>query len=266
MFKFSFILAVAAFVAVLSVVSGCGSSPGTATSHSHHGDRKANASHGKDAHGEAGHTHEATHGGIVNTVGNFHVELTYEPSSSRLTVYVTDEDGVTPMNLQASEFGGQAKPEKAEDFIAVTFKAAPTEKDKGGASRFVADVPELKGAGFFELFLRIPHNGKQYRTAYQVEPGKGAAAAKSYRCPMNCENGKVYPEPGACPVCEMDLAEFKGGEIEHADHEPKHGGVFFMAADNWHHIEGVLASPSEFRLYIYDNFTKPISAKGTWGP
>ena len=49
--------------------------------------------------------------------------------------------------------------------------------------------------------------------------------------------------------------------MEHSDHSPKHGGTFFMASDNWHHLEGVLASATEFRVYLYDNFTKPISAK-----
>ncbi|MBL4658212.1 MAG: hypothetical protein JKX73_09450 [Flavobacteriales bacterium] len=29
----------------------------------------------------------------------------------------------------------------------------------------------------------------------------------SYKCPMDCEAGKTYEEPGACPVCHMDLAE-----------------------------------------------------------
>ncbi len=31
----------------------------------------------------------------------------------------------------------------------------------------------------------------------------------SYRCPMDCEHGKVYNEQGKCPVCEMDLEEVK---------------------------------------------------------
>ncbi len=26
-----------------------------------------------------------------------------------------------------------------------------------------------------------------------------------YACPMDCENGKTYPEKGVCPVCKMDL-------------------------------------------------------------
>ena len=26
-----------------------------------------------------------------------------------------------------------------------------------------------------------------------------------YACPMDCEKGKTYPQPGTCPVCKMDL-------------------------------------------------------------
>jgi hypothetical protein len=34
----------------------------------------------------------------------------------------------------------------------------------------------------------------------------------SYRCPMNCENGKTYDKPGKCPVCGMNLEHYDGGE------------------------------------------------------
>ena len=30
-------------------------------------------------------------------------------------------------------------------------------------------------------------------------------AEAAYACPMDCEKGKTYSEPGQCPVCEMDL-------------------------------------------------------------
>lgn len=30
-----------------------------------------------------------------------------------------------------------------------------------------------------------------------------------YHCPMDCEDGKMYDEPGQCPVCEMDLVVFE---------------------------------------------------------
>ena len=30
-----------------------------------------------------------------------------------------------------------------------------------------------------------------------------------HQCPMDCEEGKSYTEPGKCPVCKMDLKEKK---------------------------------------------------------
>lgn len=33
-----------------------------------------------------------------------------------------------------------------------------------------------------------------------------------YKCPMDCEDGKTYDEPGKCPVCKMDLQKVKEDE------------------------------------------------------
>ncbi len=59
----------------------------------------------------------------------------------------------------------------------------------------------------------------------------------------------------------------------HQDHEPKHGGTFFMALDNRHHLEGLLVPPGRLVVYLYDSHTQPVSlaelqqATGTvqWG-
>jgi hypothetical protein len=47
----------------------------------------------------------------------------------------------------------------------------------------------------------------------------------------------------------------------HMDHVPKHGGVFFMSLDNRHHLEAVLLSPGIFRVYLYDAYTRPLTAE-----
>jgi hypothetical protein len=45
----------------------------------------------------------------------------------------------------------------------------------------------------------------------------------------------------------------------HSNHNPQHGGIFFMALDNDHHLEGVLLESKVFEVYLYDKFTKPLS-------
>ncbi len=47
--------------------------------------------------------------------------------------------------------------------------------------------------------------------------------------------------------------------MPHSVHTPQHGGIFFMALDNEHHLEGALLKSGVFRVYLYDVFTKPLS-------
>ncbi len=42
---------------------------------------------------------------------------------------------------------------------------------------------------------------------------EAAAPGTKYICPMNCEKGKTYDQPGSCPVCHMDLEPSKA-EVE----------------------------------------------------
>jgi hypothetical protein len=49
----------------------------------------------------------------------------------------------------------------------------------------------------------------------------------------------------------------------HMDHKSKHGGTFFMSLDNKHHLEGVLLPKGIFRVYLYDDHTKPLKAEET---
>jgi len=62
--------------------------------------------------------------------------------------------------------------------------------------------------------------------------------------------------PGTC--ADGTPMERKYSPRPHGNHNPQHGGAFFMAPDNWHHLEGAYFSPGSFRLYLYDDFTKPL--------
>ncbi len=154
-----------------------------------------------------GHTHSSPHGGMVQTAGDYHIEIV--SVKEKVTIYLLDANEKTMSNKGVT---GTIILQFA-DKTSATVPLTAIRED--GFS-----VPNPKASAFTSCVVTFKVNGKMATAKFKAEK----TDAKSYTCSMHPEVSS--DKQGKCPKCGMDLVEkkavMKKEEHKHIEGEEHH--------------------------------------------
>ncbi|MBL7783946.1 MAG: hypothetical protein JNM22_22105 [Saprospiraceae bacterium] len=108
-------------------------------------------------------------------------------------------------------------------------------------------------AGFLLALSVVVFNAcKNDHSQHKTQTSEAATPGTKYICPMNCEKGKTYDQPGSCPVCHMDLEPMK------AEVEANRAEYFTAFTSNPAQLEAGKSGMLSFTPKIKGNESAPV--------
>lgn len=122
-------------------------------------------------------------------------------------------------------------------------------------------VPVRLVTAYSCLRVQLPPQDAPGICRYDRTPLVPITAALTFTCKGDPSVEELTP--GTCPDGSPRIKKFT--RRPHGDHNPRHGGLLFMASDQWHHLEGTFVAPGVFRVFFYNDMTQPLGAAGFLG-
>lgn len=149
----------------------------------------------------------------------------------------------------------------------------------GTERRFETTLPPLRKPGLLELLDPAPAASEPARITLSIAAPVCLTDATGGRMlPASADVqavGEIFPAPGAplrltlAPMQDRCAAPAlpppSGTRMDsHVNHAPRHDGVFFMAEDGFHHLEGVCRCGA-VSAYLYDDRVLPLPSLAAEG-